>query len=384
VTAIMVENSVPPKDIRAFHRDGAFVNRAAMKLLEPFCPNAIDITCLSHGVQLAGNEFQTPIAQEFCSKWSQLMSTSVIARNKFSQRAASPKRKGKVRWFTEWEVMEQLSLFFPAVKEVVNLPGDFGPKLRPAMQEILSTSMTTLIMELAIIVDVGRVLVGFCYVQEGDGFLAPRLYQHAEKVSHTLDMICGTSETNPDALFLPIAYACARNISPDDVLKQTQLLSCAIGKARPVRAKWIHGLETTFKTQMQMFRGCRLLDPAYVSCRSIDTLVAEVPYLVRLPSLTSKSQAITSELPAYKALCDGISEDCDLLVFWKGKKETLPVLFLAAKEAALLQPSSGTVERVFSMLDWMFTSQQDGCLQDGKEASVKMRYNALQRAKNTI
>jgi len=90
--------------------------------------------------------------------------------------------------------MDQICVFFPAVEEVLQLPGEFGPELRSAMREILATDLATLKMEIAIIVDVGKVLVEFCYVEEGDGFLAPRLYQFAEKVTRTLDRRISGSE----------------------------------------------------------------------------------------------------------------------------------------------------------------------------------------------
>jgi hypothetical protein len=53
----------------------------------------------------------------------------------------------------------------------------------------------------------------------------------------------------------------------------------------------------------------------------------------------------------------------------------LPNLFVGAMEAALIMPSSGTVERVFSLLTQCFSDKQGRALADLKETSVMLRYN---------
>ena len=44
-----------------------------------------------------------------------------------------------------------------------------------------------------------------------------------------------------------------------------------------------------------------------------------------------------------------------------------------------MQPTSATVERVFSMMSWMFGEQQQAALEDYKETALMLRYNQLQR-----
>lgn len=49
------------------------------------------------------------------------------------------------------------------------------------------------------------------------------------------------------------------------------------------------------------------------------------------------------------------------------------------KKLLLIQPSSASAERVFSLLTNAFGSQQESALQDYLEASVMLRYNNAKR-----
>ena len=59
---------------------------------------------------------------------------------------------------------------------------------------------------------------------------------------------------------------------------------------------------------------------------------------------------------------------------WKHKKDR-PYCYKAAKVVAITQPSSATVERVFSMLRAMFGEQQTSMKGDKKSLGLKYRYN---------
>ena len=63
------------------------------------------------------------------------------------------------------------------------------------------------------------------------------------------------------------------------------------------------------------------------------------------------------------------------------KKQTLPAIYAFAKRAALVQPSSAAAERVFSMLNGLFTDRQTLAREDYISATLKLRFNALSRNK---
>eukprot|EP00732_Lithocolla_globosa_P005176 Lithocolla_globosa_v1_NODE_5187_length_1286_cov_171.666937.p1 type:complete len:182 gc:universal NODE_5187_length_1286_cov_171.666937:659-1204(+) len=91
-----------------------------------------------------------------------------------------------------------------------------------------------------------------------------------------------------------------------------------------------------------------------------------------------------------------LAPDCPqgLLLFWRDIKFEIespapglcslevPTFMFLAELSLLCQPSSGAAERVFSMLSWMFTYQQQGSLDDKKETSLMSRYNSLERDKS--
>ena len=84
------------------------------------------------------------------------------------------------------------------------------------------------------------------------------------------------------------------------------------------------------------------------------------------------------ELPAYLAKCKYLEESYDKLQsqWWKCQESTLPHWATIAKKILAVQPSSASVERVFSLLNLSFGEQQEQALQDYIEASVMLRYNS--------
>ena len=55
--------------ILATMRDGAAVNGAALRIMQPFMPATIYAVCLSHTLDNVGNHFYTPVLDEFAQHW---------------------------------------------------------------------------------------------------------------------------------------------------------------------------------------------------------------------------------------------------------------------------------------------------------------------------
>ena len=89
---------------------------------------------------------------------------------------------------------------------------------------------------------------------------------------------------------------------------------------------------------------------------------------------TDMSQ-LPSELPLYSARVEGVSSTTCPLKWWQSNAEALPNWSRLAKKIVLLQPSSSSVERVFSLLKSTFGDQQDQSLQDYIQASLMLQYN---------
>ena len=75
------------------------------------------------------------------------------------------------------------------------------------------------------------------------------------------------------------------------------------------------------------------------------------------------------------SLAQDVSPDYDTLSWWKGHSHDLPYWSAAAQNVILVQPSSATSERVFSLLKASFGPQQDCSLQDYVESSLMLQFN---------
>ena len=91
----------------------------------------------------------------------------------------------------------------------------------------------------------------------------------------------------------------------------------------------------------------------------------------------TKIATLAEELPAYLAAADGVTVTCeeDKVAWWAAHADTLPHWCSLVKMLLLIQPSSASAERAFSILANSFNEQQDRTLQDYLEACVMLQYN---------
>jgi hypothetical protein len=85
-------------------------------------------------------------------------------------------------------------------------------------------------------------------------------------------------------------------------------------------------------------------------------------------------------LPYYLSLAADVNSDVNVLDWWKNHSNPdsggcLPHWSSAAQKVFLVQPSSATAERVFSMLNCSFGDQQQNALEDVVEATIMLQYN---------
>lgn len=94
-------------------------------------------------------------------------------------------------------------------------------------------------------------------------------------------------------------------------------------------------------------------------------------------------QGLTAELPRYLAVADGadLQTEEEKLQWWS---RNLPSWSSVVKKVLLVQPSSASAERVFSIMNNFFTNQQDAALEQTVEASVMLCYNQNQSNKLVV
>ena len=93
---------------------------------------------------------------------------------------------------------------------------------------------------------------------------------------------------------------------------------------------------------------------------------------------------LVEELPNYLATADGaaIETEEDKVHWWATHAAALPNWSAAVKKILLVQPSSASAERVFSLLQNAFSKQQEAALEETVETSVMLRYNDNKRTWN--
>lgn len=97
-------------------------------------------------------------------------------------------------------------------------------------------------------------------------------------------------------------------------------------------------------------------------------------------------QGLTAELPRYLAVADGadLQTEEEKLQWWSRNEANLPNWSSVVKKVLLVQPSSASAERVFSIMNNFFTNQQDAALEQTVEASVMLCYNQNQGNKLVV
>ena len=134
-------------------------------------------------------------------------------------------------------------------------------------------------------------------------------------------------------------------------------------------------LVTSMKTPLAVFKAARLFCPTRLN--EIYSSKAEVilEELRVIPFLDSNTmEHLKDEFPTYCALTKDVSPTIDTCKFWKNYADTLPHLASVAAKLATIQPSSASVERVFSLLT-SFCANQSCTLEDCIEASLMLQLN---------
>ena len=156
------------------------------------------------------------------------------------------------RWWSKWEVVKQVFLYFGDVKPFLEENDDIGPALRPKLLTLVNGNPTTLCqlqVEIAAVVDWGEVFVKACYYLEGDGPLALECY---EKV----DTILNTIHTQ----HIPNVRALAQKLTlqPPSHPSHEQWVDYAQQCVAPGLEYFKRQVATSLKNALNVFKACRL------------------------------------------------------------------------------------------------------------------------------
>jgi len=219
---LSVNYGIATQQLLAAMKDRASVNEVAVRTLKIVYPSLLSVGCFSHTIDRVGEQFCIPNLSEFITSWISLFSHSPKTRILWlEQTGRSMASYSVTRWWSRWEVIEQVSVQF----------GDVLPFLR---REGLGSAMTTaklvtfftdpqkkalLEVELATVMDWGRPFVTATYLLERDGPLALECYEKIETVrvaihtAHTpnLDAIARRLSDSADRSLLQRAFPPSRS-----------------------------------------------------------------------------------------------------------------------------------------------------------------------------
>ena len=342
-------------------RDRASVNNVAVSTLSIMYPSVIDIGCFSHTLNHVGEKFNVPTLDKFMKHWEKMFTHSYKARLLWRERTGkSIVTYCPTRCWSKWECEKQIFDLFGDVPAFIN-SCDVAPKSTQKLQQLLHSSSKELLLELAVTVDAGEIFVKACYKLEGDGPLAFECYE----------VICSINAAI-QVCHLPNTTAIAKRLVNSTTTEQS-LIQYAKTCIHPGYEYFIQKFNLELKPVVDAFKSAQLFIPTKIhdikpNASTVDTL--------RSFKFLDNDQTVNnlkSELPTYLALTEDII-DVDSLLWWEKNSKKLPFWANACKKVILCQPSSASVERVFSLLKH-FTEQQQSALEDYVEAALMIQYN---------
>ena len=375
IHVLSTDYSIASKHLLAAMRDRASVNNAAMRTVAVLYPEMIDIGCFSHRIDRVGEHFKTPHLHEFGMYWVNLFSHSPKTRLRWrEQTSRAMPSYSPTRWWSRWEIFYRIMVQFGDVEPFLHCNEPFlhcNEDIAPATKAKLLSFFTDnekkskLKMELAIIVDYGEIFVKAAYNLDGDGPLIWHCFEVIDSLCIAIKRLDSRS---------PNAEAVANDLSKGPVTCKRSLMEYARSCVEPGIIYFNRQLKSSLKVSLQAFKVGRMFSPIKVYTMKPDN--AMVDSLVVFPFITrTMINELKAELPTYIAKTVDVSSDMDPLEWWKLHCSELPSWSSAAKKALLVQPSSGSAERVFSLLKSSFGDQQDHSLKDYIEASLMLQYN---------
>ena len=157
ISVLSVTLGIKTELLIAAMRDRASVNNVAIRTLSIIYPSILDVGCIAHTLDHVGEKFKTSVLNNFVSLWISLFSHSPKCRLLWkTQTGISMKSYCKTRWWSRWEVMDQLLKQFGDILIFLNndeLSSVTSTKLLEIMVDVNKRSVIQL--ELAAVIDLG-------------------------------------------------------------------------------------------------------------------------------------------------------------------------------------------------------------------------------------
>lgn len=360
VAQVISDHAIKVGNVVAFMHDRVSVNTCAMKTLSVFYSKAVDMNCTAHTLDNAGKRFFYPNFQVFMQTLQSLFSHSEHVKTQWLKLTGSKmKTNSRTRWWSFFEQACYIHSNWSFVEAFIDsLDGDESTtRSQLKAMKADANKWMNIQLELATLVDAARLLVLATYKLEGDGCVVFRAYEMLARIHTFIGM-----ETSADKF--PNLFTLRDDLQANELLVRSvcqKAFKYFMDQFFPVPGK-----TTDLTAAMKVFKAARLMLPQYVN-----TLDKVDVSLLRdaFPKVVDDAMLVRlrSELPTYLSAAKDISvlpsddetpvED-QVVLWWKehsGEFGTWKQLF---RRFMLIQPTSASVERVFSHLKRQFDDRR--------------------------
>lgn len=363
ISSISTELGIGGNLVIAMIHDRASVNSVAMRTVSVLYTDFIDVGCLSHTIDLVGKNMKTPFLDKFFKSWVQLFSHSPKARLIWRTQTGLPVPSySPTRWWSRFEVVHHLFRSFGDVNTFLQ-----NPDLPPSAKKLLDLlndppTMRKLQVEIAITIDAMEAFVKATYNLEGDGPLALTTYEEVRKLFAVIS-----------AKHYPNVAAVAKRLSRGNSTHEKQLVAYGCNCVQPAFDYFELKFNNDLKSVVNAFMAAQYFSPSKMS--ELRPTANDLDKLAHFPFLKPKIPSLKAELPSVLAACEGVHHSVNPIDWWKSHGEQFKTWLEAFKLVLLVQPSSASAERVFSLLTNSFSRQQESALEDYIQLSVLLQYN---------
>ena len=170
----------------------------------------------------------------------------------------------------------------------------------------------------------------------------------------------------------PNVEAITKELSQGNKVAKGQLRSYAISCVKPGFKYFTDTFASSLSDALKIFKVARFFDPHKI--REINPSAASIDDISIIPFLKSSIASLKDELPLYLSKVKDLSLSLSPLEWWQAVTD-LPSWSTAVRKILLIQPTSASSERAFSLLKNSFGTKQNNSLNDYMEASVFLQYN---------
>ena len=414
-------------------RDSCSTNGTAMRNLKVVMLELQDFLCLSHTLSKLGEHVELKTLYGFMTHWLGLVQHHPAAKSLWREMTGATAMQGysTIRWCSREVVQNELAVKLGThVSSFVDtlLEREIGDAHSKHMREILDSSLLTLQNELALSLDLERV-INVVHRMEGDGLVVVLAYDEVNALLIFGDTLGDTplslrnlARVLRDTIKLQKGtriyeyfeglgwFEGTISVIANDVYTVRYSDGKTIGCSKAEIHQWLDvrhlaewkRLVAEAKKAFAYFRGrldgscnnvnydcsemwevLRLLkafDPSYASANLSLDMTGD---LIKIKPLRKMGAQLQQEFENYKAAAQGFVVDhkdikaftTGVLGWWANHGSKIPTWAEAARIVFSFTPNSAAAERVFSLLKLFFGDTQMSLLADVIQTSLMIRYN---------